>query len=479
VVAKNANLELVNDRIGMSEEEEPKMRCMRWIVAFSVFVVLFLGMMRSPLFAQEEREFFTLSESIDMAMDKNWSLKAKKESVMQATAVKNKARSDFLPSLNTRYGYTYSRDIEQNYAYIEFSQPHDTYQWVTSASVPVFTGFASISSYELAKLGIDQSKVEVALEKLDLALRVKEAYFNILIADKAVEVAEKDVASRKSNADVARNFYEVGMIPVNDLLQAEVEWADAQQRLVKVQNGARVARSAFNVVLAREVNAPVDVEDILEYKPEIGRLEDYLKQALKQRPEIRSLEIAVLQADQQIRLARSGYYPTVSLSAQYTKMGDTPDVGGSVLRYPIDDEGHYIESELYKSHDFRAGIDFSWKLSELGWGRTRSSVREMESLKRELMETQRALEDSIKLELKTALLDLETDEKNIPTTRKAVEQGEENLRVSEERYKAQVTTITEVLDAQTRLSQARVNYFMAFYDHNLAKARLLRAMGEY
>jgi outer membrane protein len=455
------------------------MRCMRLIGAFSVFVFLFLGMMRSSLFAKEEKEFFTLSESIAMALDKNWSLKAKKEGVMQAEAMENKARSDFLPSLNTRYGYTYSRDIDQNYAYIEFSQPHDTYQWVTSASVPVFTGFASISSYELAKLGIDQAEVEVALEKLDLALRVKEAYFNILIADKAVEVAEKDVASRKSNADVARNFYEVGMIPVNDLLQAEVEWAAAQQTLVKFQNSARVARSAFNVILAREVNAPVDVEDILDYKPEIGRFEDYLKQALKQRPEIRSLEIAILQADQQIRLARSGYFPTVSLSAQYTKMGDTLDVGGAVLRYPTDSEGHYIESELYKSHDFRAGATLSWNFSELGWGRTRSSVREKESLKRELMETKRSLEDSIDLELKTALLDLETAEKNIPTTRKAVEQGEENLRVSEERYKAQVTTITEVLDAQTRLSQARVNYFGAFYDHNLAKARLLRAIGEY
>ena len=341
---------------------------------------------------------------------------------------------------------------------------HDTYQWVTNMSVPVFTGFATISSYELAKLGIDKAELEVALEKMDLALRVKEAYFNILIADKAVEVAEKDVASRKSNADVARNFYEVGMIPVNDLLQAEVEWADAQQTLVKVQNSARVARSAFNVILAREVNAPVDVEDILDYKPESGNFEEYLKQALNQRPEIKALEIAILQADQQIRLSKSGYFPTVSLSARYMKQGDDYDVGGS---------------PFHKPNDFVAGANLSWSLSELGWGRTRSSVREMESLKRELMETQRSLEDSINLELKTALLDLETAEKNIPTTRKAVEQGEENLRVSEERYKAQVTTITEVLDAQTRLSQARVNYFMSFYDHNLAKARLLRAIGEY
>ncbi len=440
------------------------MRCMRWIVAFSVFVFLFFGMMRSPLFAQEEKEFFTLSESIDMALEKNWSLRAKKEGVVQATAMKNQARSDFLPTLNTSYGYTYSRDISVNLGSFFVDVGHDTYQWVTSLSVPVFTGFALISSYELAKLGIDQAEVEVGLEKLNLALRVKEAYFNILIADKAVEVAEKDVASRKSNADVARNFYEVGMIPVNDLLQAEVEWANAQQTLVKLKNSARVARSTFNVILAREVNAPVDVEDILDYKPEIGKFEDYMKQALEQRPEMKSLDIATFRADQQIRLTKSGYFPTVSLSAQYRKLGDEFDVGGS---------------PVHKPNDFVARASLSWDLSEMGWGRTRSSVREMESLKREIMETQRALEDSITLELKTALLDLETAEKNIPTTRKAVEQGEENLRVSEERYKAQVTTITEVLDAQTRLSQARVNYFQAFYDHNLAKARLLRAIGEY
>ncbi|MDY7037322.1 MAG: TolC family protein, partial [Thermodesulfobacteriota bacterium] len=66
-----------------------------------------------------------------------------------------------------------------------------------------------------------------------------------------------------------------------------------------------------------------------------------------------------------------------------------------------------------------------------------------------------------------------------PTTIKAVEQAEENLRVSQERYKAQVTTSTEVLDAQTLLTQARTNYYNALYDHNLAKAKLLRAKGEY
>ncbi len=89
------------------------------------------------------------------------------------------------------------------------------------------------------------------------------------------------------------------------------------------------------------------------------------------------------------------------------------------------------------------------------------------------------MEDGIRLELQNPILDLSEAEKNIPTAQKAVDQAEENLRVSEDRYKTQVTTSTEVLDAQTLLSQARMNYYNALYDHNLAKAGLLRAIGEY
>jgi outer membrane protein TolC len=113
------------------------------------------------------------------------------------------------------------------------------------------------------------------------------------------------------------------------------------------------------------------------------------------------------------------------------------------------------------------------------WGKTRYSTRERESLKKELLETRRSLEEAIALEIQDALLALDEAEKNIPTTKKAMEQAEENLRVNQERYKAQVTTITEVLDAQFLLTRARVNYFTALYGHNLSRARLDRALGSY
>ena len=432
-----------------------------------IFLLFLCLTIHTPSAFGQETNVYSLEKSISEALDENWSLKATREKIDQAVQVKNQARSEFLPKLSTSYGYT--RQSEE--AIIRGTgtgldgrplSSQDNYQWRGTVTQPLFTGFSLISSYDLARLGIDQSEMEFELKKLDLALRVKEAYFDILIADKAVEVAEKDVESRQSNVDVARSFYKVGMIPVNDLLKAEVELGNSQQNLVKARNGSKLARSAFNIVLSRPVNEPVEVEDILVYKPEHVDFPEYVSKAFAARPEVKIIDINILQTDQRIRLARSGVYPEISLSYDYIKEGDDPNVSGS---------------DFHDAGRWEAMAVCTWTFWE--WGKTHYSVREKESLKKELIQTRMSLEDNIRLELKDAVLALETAEQNIPTTKKAVEQGEENLRVNNERYKAQVTTITEVLDAQSLLTQARVNYYKALYSHNLARARLQRALGTY
>ena len=169
------------------------------------------------------------------------------------------------------------------------------------------------------------------------------------------------------------------------------------------------------------------------------------------------------QIDQQIKLAKSKYYPEIALTYNYTKSGDSPTFSDS--------------SSILDTNSWQALASLSWNF--WNWGSDKYSVRQKELNKQQLLNTRRSIEDGIKFELKNATLNLQETEKRIPRAKKAVEQGEENLRVSSERYKAQVTTSTEVLDAQTLLTQARVNYYSALYDHHLAKAALLRAVGEY
>lgn len=417
---------------------------------------------------EDSARLYTLDESIKAALENNWSVKAKEEKVSESEYAEKEAKAGFYPEFSTGYSYTRIGNITS----VKIPGMNrsltlgdsNNFQWNATVTQPLFTGFALTSSHELAKLGIDQSKVDLELEKVDLALKVKEAYFNILKADKAVAVAKSAVESLESHLAVAKNFYDVGMIPINDMLKAEVELANSQHNYIMAQNGARLTRVSFNVLLSRSVDEPFEVEDILIYTPETPDFDAYLNKALKARPEIKALELADSQIDQKINLAKSKFYPEAAFTASYTKAGDTPDVSGS-------------ETGFQKANSWQATVGLSWTFWD--WNKTKHSVRQAESQRLQLEQTRKTLEDGIKLELKQAILNLNEAEEKIPTAEKAVEQAEENLRVSEERYKAQVTTSTEVLDAQTLLSQARMNYYSALYDHNLAKATLLRAVGEY
>ncbi len=418
--------------------------------------------------ARAEGEVLSLQKSIQTALDRNWNVKAKKERINEAEAVKEQAWADFLPKLGTTYSYTRldekktSEPIDLGMFEIPGSvlSVRDNYQWKMSVKQPLFTGFALVSAYELGKLGIDEAELGLELEKLDLVMAVKQAYFRILEADRGVEVAEKAVLSLESHVEVARSFYNVGMIPINDLLKAEVELSNAEHDLIQAENRAELARASFNTILARPINVPVEIEDVQDFRPATQSFSEDVNEAFEQRPEIRALEVRLAQTEQSRRLAGSDYYPDISLQYDYIQEGDEPYVEGSTV---------------HDANRWQVTAVLSWTFFE--WGKTRSAVREVDSARMQLLRTRSALEDQIRLEIKQAYLDLFEAEKNIPTTTKAVEQAEENLRVSRERYEAQVATSTEVLDAQTLLTQARTNYYRALYSHHLARARLERAIG--
>lgn len=437
-----------------------------------IFLLLFLPFQVSPVLAEEvtKEGYYTLEKAISEALANNYQIRIRREQINEANYAKGRVKADFFPKFSTNYGYTRLDKAE-------FSDPislgpglaipgraintKDNYQWVTSVRQPVFTGFSLLSTYRLAELGIDRSQMELELEKLDVILDVKVIYFNVIRADSAVNVARMEVKARESHLEVAKNFYEVGIIPINDLLKVEVELADAQQNLVKAESLAGSARAIFNTRLARPVELPVEVEDISAYLPVLFNLQESMDKALINRPEIKLTNISLLQADQQIRLAKSPYYPEISVGFDYIKEGDEFTVSGS---------------EVHDGDRWQASALLSWTFWE--WGKTGNAVKERLSQRKQLLETKASLVQDISLQLTQAGLDLNETERNIPTTKKAVEQAEENLRVNEERYRAQVTTTTEVLDAQTLLTQARRNFYNALIDHNVAKARLQRAMGE-
>jgi outer membrane protein len=434
-----------------------------WTVALTLLLIFCMNSIRAIGSSSGNSKVYTVKECVRQALANNRIIEVRKEKINESLYLKRQVKADFLPTFTTDYRHTRLNDVKKSTTVPSTDlNSVKNYEWMLTIKQPIFTGWALTSARELADLGIDLSLIELELEKLALVLKVKEAYFNILKAGKNVEVAEEEVASLEGHVKVAQNYWDSGLIPINDLLKSEVELSNAQHSLVKTRNVSQLTYATLNVLLSRPIDESFKVEDSLDYKPERFDLNAYITKALENRPEIKALKINIAQADQQIRLAKSKYYPEVALTYNYTKEGNDFSVSGS---------------RVHDANSWQAVAGLTWVFWD--WGKTNNSVRENLSVKKQLLQTRKTIEDNIRLELKKAILDLEETETNIPAAEKAVAQAEENLKVSQGRYKAQVTISTEVLDSQTLLSQAKTNYYNALYDHKLAKAALLKAVGEY
>jgi outer membrane protein len=435
-----------------------------------LFFVIFGQLLLSAplLFAADPALKMDLQQTIAAALEANLDFQRSKEEVNAAEANKNARITEFLPTLNARYLYIRRDEATRQALGTGEGQvdvlinPENEYNFVTSFSQPIFTGFALINQYKIASLGLDIAEFTEKLTRQDVILDAKNAYYTILKAQKLVEVANDNAKQINAQKEVAENMYQVGMSPLNDLLQSQVQLANAKQELITAQNNLEIAKAQFNTLLRRSVNAQVAIMDILDYTPFEYDIDYCLEQAKKNRLELQVADLEVEIAERDYKLTQRDFFPSVNVTGTLTKRGDDWDVDG----------GEGIADKKFWDVRATASWDF-WQ-----WGRTRYGVKEKLSRLSQSKLRKEQIFDNIELEVKQSYLRTKESEKNIVTIEKAIEQAKENLRITEERYKEQVSTTTDVLIAQTLLTQTMTNYYNALYDFKIAKAILYRALGQ-
>jgi len=431
-----------------------------YILPLSIFIFIhFLG---SPLShaVEEPSETFTLKHAVETALKANISLKISKEEANAALAVEKKQKTKFFPTFNATYQYEYIDEEATMGTIVAGSQ--EEYTLISKVTQPVFTGFSLLNQYKIAKLGLDAAKINEKLKRLEIIFEAKKMFFSLLKAQKFLKISQDTVTQITAQKEVAKNFYEVGMTPLNDLLQAKVELANARQELISAQNNLEITKSNFNVLLRRPINESVELEDVLSYTT-FGHDIDYcFKMANKNRLELKIADLEIEIAEKEVKLAQKDYYPSINLEGSYFKRGTEWDVDGG--DYIYDPEGWSITAVA------------SWDFWE--WGRSIYEVKEKQSRLSQAQYQKTEILDNIRIEVKQAYLNTLESEKNITTVKKAIEQAKENFRINKERYKEQIATSTDVLDAQTLLSRTMTNYYKALYDFKIAKASIYKAMGQ-
>jgi outer membrane protein len=398
----------------------------------------------------------SLDECIELALRVSPSVDSAQQGQMSALWSRHQAVTNFLPTGATSYGVT-RRDKDPS---LNLTQGRDQYTWQVTVTQPLFTGGRNLANYYLAQLGVLQSAIEVTQATEDLLLAVKQAYFGILASEKALEVARTSVVNLTSHLNVAQNFFDVGMVPRNQVLEAEVELAKAQLEETNQSRNLEVNKARLNILLRRPVTAPVSVEDNLRYNHFPLTLERCLEIGLENNPGILLGRNQVEAGARNVDLARSDLYPQINLQYTNSTTGSTPRAHGG---YTSDSSGWNVAAVA------------SWNFWE--WGRSKAEVEKSKVALNQAVDALASLEDATKLDITSDYQTLVSAGRNIDVSAKAVVSAAEDLRMVTERYQEQVATNTDVLDSQTRYSQAQYDHFQSLYNYNLAWAAIERTLG--
>ena len=250
--------------------------------------------------------------------------------------------------------------------------------------------------------------------------------------------------------------FRVGTVAKVDVLESQVELANAQQNLVNIQNSYDIAVANLNNYIGLPADTIVRPQDTLTYRKYNLSLGDCTAYALENRPDAAMADYAVKQAESAKRSAKAGWRPSVN---------------GSISK-------GFTHENLFSgkiTDQWTVGVSASWNIFD--GGITRAQVNQADAALTRAQEVAAQTREQIQLDVQSAFLQLHAAEKNIATTQASVVLGEENFKIAQVRYAAGVGTNLDVMDASRKLTEARSNYFTALYNYNTAKASLDRYMG--
>lgn len=419
----------------------------------------------------------TLAESVRYGLENNPRIQAAQHSIQKAASEIGVARSQFLPSMSMNLGYNDLNNISMHGP--SAGDYDDDYidQVITTGSLQatqtLFAGLTIFNSYQKAKLGKELAKVKKNQEEMRLILDIQTHFLKYLKARGDVQSLRDTVKRLKVNVKAARSFYEHEMAPYVHVLQAEVDLADAQQKLSKAKNTVETEKvhlyTFLNLPVGKQTYFQGDLKH-LDYKftKAIARC---LQTAFDNRPEIKVGKKSLSMAEEEVDIALGQFSPKLQLSTNYNVRDtdyDNPATGTSLGRtysYDRDEKYRYWSVALQLKWPFFEGGKKYYQYSK--------AKQEVARLHKRLL----ASKNQVRAQVRTNYMSMLNAADRIDSTKKAIQEAKESYHRSNKRYRTKMGSLQELLDSQIRLTRAEMNHNQALMDYQLSLARLFYAMG--
>ncbi len=408
----------------------------------------------------------SLHDAIQAAVDNNVNVRLLKERIAAAQSAADTSRGALLPNLA---GYMNGRNQTVNLAAFglpadrlgglgltrSVTDPFDVYDARATLVQNVFS-LSLIQRWRAAKTGIDVAHFEAEVAKRDVMTTVGLLYVEALRGDEAVKARRADIDLSQQLLKLAQDRKAAGVATGLDVTREEVQLENNRQRLLMAQNEQESARLNLIRALGISFDVRLVLTDELKFVDVTSQSADVaLSVAHENRAELKAQAQREKLASLNLSSITSERLPSLALNGDYGWIGLKPDEAlatrsvGLMLSVPIFDGGQ------------REG-----RISE-----TRSRVRQ-ESIR------MKDVSDQVTLEVRNALLTLESSTQQVTVAQKGLDLSLKELQFARDRFAAGLATNIEVTNAQTSVARARDNLIEALFRLNASRINLARAKGE-
>jgi outer membrane protein TolC len=323
-----------------------------------------------------------------------------------------------------------------------------------SAQVPVFDQLRRWSTISQAQLGVEQASLQSEMARQLLRYHTLRAYYGVLVARARKDVADESVRLAEADVTMIRDRFETGLLVESDLLAAEVQLADFRQQQIDADGNLVIARKALSSVIGLPLTAEYEITGELTPTTFVAQPRGtLLTEGLEARPDVQIALLSSNQASLGKRIATGQYLPRVDAFANWAASGDS-----------ISDQ----------NDNYSVGAVVSWNVIQPG---RMSRVSEARALELAAVASLEKVRNEAELDVESAYHRFLAAGQRVAVGEKSAAQANETLRIVRDRYDEGLTTITEVLRAQTAAVQAKLARLGSLYDYYLGYADVLRATG--
>lgn len=325
-----------------------------------------------------------------------------------------------------------------------------------NATLPVFSGFKLKNSIKVSD-NLYQAETANALQtKEETAMKAINYYAALYKAQKTVELLNENYKSAQQRVKDFTELEKNEIVPKNDLLKTQLQLSKVQLSLDQAKSNLNVINYELTNFLKLDPKTTIEIKESDFYHFEMNNIPADENPALENRKDLEAIRLQEKASEANIKVARSGYYPSLSLIGGYTTLD--------------------LKNVVMVQNAMNFGVGISYNLSNIFKNAT--EVKVAKSQAEELQASEMMLTDYIKIQVQKAIEDYDLAIKQKEVYAQAVEQATENYRILKDKYDNGLADTNDLLEADVEQLSAKINNTVAKADVTQKYYNLLAATGQ-